>query len=219
MRGNAGEENSYILKVLRLQDFLEPHAKGTVSRHRRRNVKRESQECRRDRVRQGRVKHHRRRLPGVGVHDVHERKHGYKHWSIFAFVQLRAVFARVRCVRVIHEFRYFLPIGNAVKGVRLIAVSNNELCALRIQFFNCLSPHTIDYIRERKERKKRNNTHAVIGLFNFLFVSKSLQRMVMYILDAKFKESKPTHAPLIESIGSIIICIYRWLGRDIYSKS
>ena len=28
--------------------------------------------------------------------------------------------------------------------------------------------------------------------------------MVMYILDAKFKESKPTHASLIESIGSII---------------
>ena len=50
----------------------------------------------------------------------------------------------------------------------------------------------------------------MIGLFNFLFVSKTLQRMVMYILDAKFKESKPTHASLIESIGSIIICINRW---------
>lgn len=70
--------------------------------------------------------------------------------------------------------------------------------------FNCLTVPARDYIRERKERKKRNNTHAVMGLFNFLFVSKTLQRMVMYILDAKFKESKPTHASLIESIGSII---------------
>jgi len=117
----------FFLKVLRVQNFLKTQAKGTVSRHRRGNVKRESQECRRDRVRQGRVKHHRRRLPGVGVHDVHERKHRYKHWSIFAFVQLRPVFARVRRVRVIREFRYFLPIGNAVKRVRLMfAVSKNE---------------------------------------------------------------------------------------------
>ena len=82
--------------------------------------------------------------------------------------------------------------------------------------FNCLTVPARDYIRERKERKKRNNTHAVMGLFNFLFVSKTLQRMVMYILDAKFKESKPTQASLIESIGSIIG--YK-LGGDIYEAN
>jgi hypothetical protein len=48
---------------------------------------------------------------------VHERKHRYKHWSIFAFVQLRPVFARVRRVRVIREFWYFLPIGNGRDGL------------------------------------------------------------------------------------------------------
>ena len=160
----------FFLKVLRVQDFLEPHAKGAVSRQRRGNVKRESQECRRDRVRQGRVKHHRRRLPGVGVHDVHDREHRYKHWSVFAFVQLRSVFARVRLVRVIREFRYFLPIGNAVKRVRLIfAVSNNELCAFRIQFVltEFVPAHAIIYTREKrtKEEKQYSRRDGLIQFF------------------------------------------------------
>ena len=155
----------FFLKVLRVYDFLKPQAKGTVSRHRRGNVKRESQECRRDRVRQGRVKHHRRRLPGVGVHDVHKSKHRYKHGSIFTFVQLSSMFARVRRVCIIREFWYFLPIGNAVKGVRLIAVSNNELCAFRIQLFNC--PRTRLYTREKrtKEEKQYSRRDGLIQFF------------------------------------------------------
>ena len=103
-----------VLKVLRLENFLQPESERAVSPDCRGHIERKPSKRRRGRIRERWIQHHPRRLPRVRVHGVHQPKHSNEYWSVFTFIQLRSVFASVRLVGVVHEFWNEFPIRHAV---------------------------------------------------------------------------------------------------------
>ena len=106
--------SSRCLKVLRLENFLQPESERAVSPDRRGHIEWKPSERRRGRIRERWIQHHPRRLPRVRVHRVHQTKHSNEYRGVFAFIQLRSVFASVRLVGVVHEFWNEFPIRDAV---------------------------------------------------------------------------------------------------------